>query len=179
MNVSPTYAVPGAAKRNIRLIFRDRRKRTAVGALLIGLTAASVLSIGAAMRPERRNGEPLTWRDYLGGADSSHYSALDQINRSNVGQLRVAWEYPTGDEVPYAFNPIIVDNVMFVMAKHESIVAMDAISGKQLWSFATGQQADIYGGVDYLGKRGINYWESSDRSDRRLLISLNDRLTSN
>ena len=35
-----------------------------------------------------------TWRDYSGGADSAQYSALRQINRSNVGQLQIAWNYP-------------------------------------------------------------------------------------
>lgn len=108
--------------------------------------------------------------------DSSHYSALRQINRSNVRQLEIAWQYATGDDIPYAFNPIVVDGVMYVMAKHSSIVALDAATGKELWSFATGQPAQIYREVDFLGKRGINYWESRGRGDRRLLIALNDYL---
>jgi len=37
-----------------------------------------------------------TWSQYLGGADSSQYSALKQINKSNVAKLEVAWTYPTG-----------------------------------------------------------------------------------
>ena len=39
------------------------------------------------------------WKDYLGGPDSSHYSALKQINTGNVNKLEVAWSYPTGDDV--------------------------------------------------------------------------------
>ena len=39
-----------------------------------------------------------TWSQYLGGADSSQYSSLKQINKSNVKQLEVAWTYPTGPE---------------------------------------------------------------------------------
>ena len=38
-----------------------------------------------------------TWSQYLGGADSSQYSALDQINKSNVARLEVAWTYSTAD----------------------------------------------------------------------------------
>src|SRR5207248_275028 len=41
--------------------------------------------------------EHSTWSDYAGAPDGAQYSALDQINRSNVSQLRVAWTYPTGD----------------------------------------------------------------------------------
>jgi hypothetical protein len=38
-----------------------------------------------------------TWRDYKGSPDSSNYSALKQINRSNVGRLVVAWSYNSHD----------------------------------------------------------------------------------
>lgn len=73
-----------------------------------------------------------TWSDYLGAPDTSHYSALAQINRSNVNKLAIAWSYETGDNVPYAFNPIVVDGVMYVMAKNTSIVALNAETGREL-----------------------------------------------
>src|ERR1043165_5410833 len=65
-----------------------------------------------------------TWRQYLGGADSSQYSSLDQINKKNVTQLQVAWTYSTGDMRTYRFNPIVVDNVMYTLAKNTSLVAI-------------------------------------------------------
>src|SRR5688500_17826258 len=37
------------------------------------------------------------WRYYGGDPNGTRYSGLDQINRSNVGQLRVAWTYKTGE----------------------------------------------------------------------------------
>jgi hypothetical protein len=46
-----------------------------------------------------------TWRNYGGSPDGSQYSALRQINRSNVKDLQVAWTYRTGDDRKYAFNP--------------------------------------------------------------------------
>jgi quinoprotein glucose dehydrogenase len=67
-----------------------------------------------------------SWTDYLGGPDSSQYSALKQINKSNLNQLQVAWSYPTGDKNNYTFNPVIVDGMMYVLAKNNSIVALDA-----------------------------------------------------
>src|SRR3990172_3302516 len=73
-----------------------------------------------------------TWNQYLGGADSSQYSSLDQINRSNVTKLSVAWSYPTGDG-SYRFNPIVVDGVLYVLAATNSIVALDAATGKEIW----------------------------------------------
>jgi glucose dehydrogenase len=100
------------------------------------------------------------WSQYLGGADSSQYSSLDQINRSTVSRLDVAWRYSTADSRSYRFNPIVVDGTMFVLAKNNSIVALDALNGKEKWAHAN---------EGAVSDRGINYWESSDRSDRRLL----------
>ena len=36
------------------------------------------------------------WTDNGGGPDNSHYSALTQITKANVGQIQPAWSYPTG-----------------------------------------------------------------------------------
>ena len=106
-----------------------------------------------------------TWRDYAGGPDSAQYSALKQINRSNVSKLEIAWTYPTGDGHRYLFNPVMVDGVMYVLAKGNSIVALDA--------------AHRQGDLDVhdrpppriITNRGINYWESKDRADRRSFAS--------
>ena len=69
-----------------------------------------------------------TWNQYLGGADSSQYSSLKQIDKSNVAQLEVAWTYPTGED--YLFNPIVVDGMMYVLAERTSLVALDAATGQ-------------------------------------------------
>jgi len=111
-----------------------------------------------------------TWKDYAGGGDSAQYSALAQINRSNVGKLERAWTYPTGDGQKYSFNPIMVDGMLYVLAKRNSIVALDARTGKEIWTYTPDPPAAI------ITNRGINYWESQDRSDRRLLFCANHAL---
>jgi quinoprotein glucose dehydrogenase len=120
-----------------------------------------------------------TWQQYLQGSDSSHYSALKQINRSNVAQLQVAWSYPTDDKVHYSFNPIIIGKVMYVLADNFSVVALDAASGKQIWSHPTRTPGEekINGRGTWANRyRGMNYWQNKDGSDRRLLISVHDHL---
>jgi quinoprotein glucose dehydrogenase len=107
------------------------------------------------------------WSDYGGGPDSSHFIALDQINKSNVNQLQVAWVYPTADAHPYLFNPIVVDDVMYVLAKNSSLVALDAVTGKEIW---------IHENLAGIANRGIAYWESKNRKDRRLIFAMNDYL---
>ncbi|HTF30937.1 MAG TPA: PQQ-binding-like beta-propeller repeat protein, partial [Flavitalea sp.] len=109
-----------------------------------------------------------TWTQYGGGADQSKYVELKQISKENVNQLEVAWVYPTKDNVSsYRFNPIIVDNVMYVLAKNNSLVALDVNTGKEIW---------IHANLNPASKRGINYWESKDRKSRRLLFCLNNTL---
>jgi len=106
------------------------------------------------------------WDQYLGGADSSQYSSLAQIDKSNVGQLEVAWTYSTGDN--YSFNPLILGNTMYVLASEPGdarparrrIVALDAATGRELWAHANDGA---------VGTRGMNYWRSPDGSDERLL----------
>lgn len=108
-----------------------------------------------------------TWKDYGGGADSSHFVDLRQIDKSNVARLEVAWTYPTGDQRSYVFNPIVVDNVMYVQARNSSLVALDAATGREIW---------IHENLPGMATRGIAYWESKDRKDRRLIFAINNRL---
>src|SRR5262249_15143241 len=107
-----------------------------------------------------------TWTAYGGGAHSSQYSALDQINTSNVSRLDVAWTVPVTDTV--IFNPVIVDGLMFIQASRNALAAVNAATGKEIWRSQT---------QGVIGGRGMNYWESPDRSDRRLLLIAGGYLT--
>jgi quinoprotein glucose dehydrogenase len=97
-----------------------------------------------------------TWRNYGGSADGSQYSALRQIDRSNVKELKVAWTYRAGDDRKYVFNPIVVDRTMYILAKNNSIVALDAATGKEIWTHPTDPNTTL------ITNRGIDYWESAE-----------------
>jgi quinoprotein glucose dehydrogenase len=111
-----------------------------------------------------------TWSNYGGSPDGAQYSALHQINRSNVKELHVAWTYRTGDDKKYAFNPLVIDTTMYVLAKNNSIVALDAATGKEIWTHATDANTTL------ITNRGLDYWASADGSDRRLIFSLRNEL---
>jgi glucose dehydrogenase len=117
--------------------------------------AAATAAAGAALAQEPYT----TWRTYGGGGHSSQYSALDQIDKSNVAQLEVAWSFPVGER-SFVFNPIVVDNVMYVLARDNDIVALDAATGRELW---------VRPHEGPVSARGVNYWQSANGSDRRLL----------
>src|SRR5918996_1337892 len=108
-----------------------------------------------------------TWTDFGGGPDNARYLTLDQIDKSTVHQLAVAWTYPTRDNISYVFSPVVVDNVMYVLARNNSLVALEASTGKEIW---------IHEDLGGIAPRGVNYWESKDHSDRRLLFQRNSYL---
>jgi quinoprotein glucose dehydrogenase len=109
-----------------------------------------------------------SWSEYLGGPDSAHYSPLKQVNTRNVDKLEVAWSYDTGDDLSYTFCPLVVDNIAYVAAKRGALVALDATTGKELWVY-TFPSGGRFSGI--AGQRGANYWESKDRSDRRIFVT--------
>ena len=129
---------------------------------MVALLAVLVLAVLFAPAAERKS-----WAEYGGGPDNSHYFDSPQITKSNVNQLQIAWTYPTRDMTTYQMNPIVVDNTMYVMARNTSLVALDATTGKELWV-----HENLFG----IARRGINYWESKDRKDRRLILQINNTL---
>jgi quinoprotein glucose dehydrogenase len=123
----------------------------------------AVLLTLATVRGQQTRKPYSTWSDYGGSSDSMQYSSLTQIDKTNVARLELAWFYPVPDRKGnFGFNPLIVDGMMYVLGAGNSIVALDAATGKQIWTHA------VDGGSP--GNRGINYWESRDRSQRRLLF---------
>jgi quinoprotein glucose dehydrogenase len=135
------------------------------------IAAGAALLCGAGAWAAHETAQPYTtWSTYLGSSDSSHYSALKQINRANVHQLEVAWSYEIESDRSYEFNPIIVGKMMYVLAKHTSIVALDAATGKEIWTYHSKYAPTIE------MHRGINFWQSKDGSEQRLLIPFANHL---
>jgi quinoprotein glucose dehydrogenase len=124
--------------------------------LLRRRTSALLLALAAAAFAADEHG---TWNQYLGSDDSAQYSSLKQINKSNVKQLEVAWTYATGDTREYLFNPLVAEGVIYVQAKNNSLVALDAATGRELW---------VHPFQGPVTTRGINYWENAEHTDRRL-----------
>ena len=110
-----------------------------------------------------------TWSAYEGGVDSAQYSALKQINKSNVGRLQQVWFYSAAGAHRFECSPLIVDNVMYVIGKDNNVVALDAATGREIWVHDNGKP-------HIISERGFSYWESPDRSDRRLFFATNNIL---
>src|SRR5277367_7164616 len=77
-----------------------------------------------------------------GGPDNIRYSPLRQITRENVGRLEMAWTYDSHDafkDSEMQSNPIIVDGVLFATTPSLHVVALNAATGKEIWTFDPNQ----------------------------------------
>lgn len=129
-------------------------------ALTVAILGTAVCSTLNAHEPSR-----LDWPDYLGGPDSSQYSPLDQVNRTNVGSLAVAWSYEFPGNAQSRANPLVIGERMYLPSS-AGITALDAVTGKELWR------------VEAPGVRmwGLNSWASPNGKSRRLFYHRDDRL---
>lgn len=79
---------------------------------------------------------PEDWLMYSGDLASQRHSKLNQINRNNVRDLKVAWATQLRPAVkPLASTPIVANGVMFVTEAPDGVVALDARDGRLLWRF--------------------------------------------
>jgi quinoprotein glucose dehydrogenase len=134
----------------------------------VALFFATVLCLAADTETVRK--QPSTgytgWPANGGGPDSIRYSRLQQINRSNVAKLQVAWTYETGDSeqgTEMQCNPVLAHGVLYVTSPTLRVIALDAATGKEIWTF------NPHEGKPERGRnRGVTYWESG--RDRRIFF---------
>jgi quinoprotein glucose dehydrogenase len=134
------------------------------------LVIVLVIFMGCSKQPNPKMETGKNWPVYLGGKDNSHYSPLSQINRENIDQLKVAWEYNTGDadekgRTQIQCNPIIIDGIMYGTSPKLKLFAVDAATGEEIWRFDPAVTTSFSMNVN----RGVTYWENGD--DKRILYT--------
>ncbi|MCP5118783.1 MAG: PQQ-binding-like beta-propeller repeat protein, partial [bacterium] len=106
-------------------------------------TAAASLAAGAVpLLPGPRRAGPdaaSEWRCYGSDQAASRYSRLSQINRDNVGTLKVAWVHHTEDAsarpaTTIECTPVVVDGRMYITTAKLQVRALDAATGEVLWN---------------------------------------------
>src|SRR5213594_1524321 len=106
--------------------------------LSLSLTSLCVGSVGAEVSYERLKNarqEPHNWLTHSGDYAGQRYSALEQINRRNVNDLRVQWIFQTGTAGPFECTPLVVDGIMYVSALNNRVYALDAVTGRLIWRY--------------------------------------------
>jgi alcohol dehydrogenase (cytochrome c) len=107
------------------------------------LTKTAQATIPGGVTTERlRNSaaEPHNWLHYWGDYQGAHYSGLKEITASNVSRLQARWFTTLAQAGILETQPLVVDGVMYATAPG-TVVALDARTGRQIWSYSRQQKA--------------------------------------
>jgi len=99
------------------------------------LAATSVLAQVPYERILNAADEPHNWLTYNGGYESQRHSLLDQITRENVGDLELQWQLQNQVFGAWQSNPIVVDGIMYVTERPNTVMAVDAVTGRVFWKY--------------------------------------------
>jgi quinoprotein glucose dehydrogenase len=154
----------------------DRPQRRSLGPAIAAVVAAVVVAL--AVTDGQTTGE---WRYYAGDLASTKYSPLDQINRSNVSRLRIAWRRPQiGSDFTaanstsrlgnnYRSTPLMINGVLFATNAVGVAEAFDPETGRPLWSQKI---AGDLGGTGPAGLggaiRAVAHWNGNGAGERRI-----------
>jgi alcohol dehydrogenase (cytochrome c) len=83
----------------------------------------------------KADSEPGNWLTYSGNYNAQRFSNLAQLTPANVAQLKTAWVYQFKQPGRQETSPVVVDGVMYVSESPTIVTALDARSGRQLWTW--------------------------------------------
>jgi quinohemoprotein ethanol dehydrogenase len=100
------------------------------------------------------------WLVKGGSFAQQQFSPLQQINDKNVAHLGLAWIAEMDDPMGLAAEPIVVDGVIYVSAPRSIVRAIDAATGKILWTFDPHVRLDFSTGNSSVARvnRGVAVW---------------------
>lgn len=85
---------------------------------------------------------PHDWLMFSRTYDAQRFSPLDQINRRNVGGLRMAWVRGMGPGQTETI-PIVHEGVMYVVEPGAVVAALDATTGDLVWEYKRRVPANV------------------------------------
>ena len=137
------------------------------------LPALLVLATGAATlatQPPTQT-SPGDWPYYGSDAASTKFSSLDQIDSTNVDQMRMIWRWRSPDwelfdkeevvlrRIPNESTPIAIDGALYTSTPLSVVAALDGATGKEIWSFDPEAWRDS---TSWGVTRGVAYWSDGD-----------------
>jgi quinoprotein glucose dehydrogenase len=127
------------------------------------------------------------WPYYGGDQGGERFSAATQITPANVGQLKPAWNYSTGDlstkasaihRASFEVTPVLDDGRLFICSPFDEVSALDPGTGKQIWRFDPGLDIRLHYPNSYLC-RGVAWWHDPKSKGgacaSRVFVATNDR----
>jgi len=113
-------------------------RQVAAGVLALGVATGVLAQIRTNVPYERilnSASEPGNWLTYGGNYSSHRHSLLTEITPANVANLKPLWIYQQNETVKWEVTPIVVDGVMYVTERPTILTALDARTGRVLWTY--------------------------------------------
>ncbi|MGC3944134.1 MAG: hypothetical protein QM762_06340 [Chryseolinea sp.] len=115
------------------------------------------------------------WRQHRSDYASTNYSPLDQINKTNVKDLKVVWRWKTDNfgsrpEFYFKSTPIMANGVLYTTAgRSRSVAAIDCVTGETLWTFRFDESERLPYVPRQNSGRGVAYWTASNKENDRIV----------
>ena len=118
-------------------------RRVLRGPAALGLSLSMALAAPTSAGPVTSTMDtydPGKWLYWGGDAGQTRFAPLNQINGSNVGRLKIAWRWSAdtsggASSNSYKSTPLLTDGVLYVPWVNNGMAAIDAGTGKTLWTF--------------------------------------------
>ncbi|NNL29703.1 MAG: PQQ-binding-like beta-propeller repeat protein, partial [Gemmatimonadetes bacterium] len=117
------------------------------------------------------------WPVYGGDPGHTRYSALDQIDATNVGDLEIVWRWDARNFGPNPYirsatTPLMIDGVLYATAgMRRSVVAVDAGTGETLWMWRMDEGERLSEAPRPNPGRGVAYWTDGAGDERILVVT--------
>ena len=99
------------------------------------ITSSSSVGLIDDKRIIEAEGEPENWIAHGRTYEEQRFSPLTKINKESVSDLGLAWYKDMGTNRALEATPIVVDGIMFFTSTWSRVYAVEAKTGKTLWSF--------------------------------------------
>ena len=186
--IASTKTAVSESRRRVSSAFgtwRETRVRFAIGLFSVRLFVAAAALLPIAFAGAQEPGAMIEWPHV--GAEQAHtkYSAAEGITAANVGDLEIVWQWEPNETPleaygtrpgPFQATPIMIGNVLYLSTMYTRVVALDAETGAELWTFdpKAYEGGPKGAGPNGFKHRGVAWW--SDGNDDRIFLNSRDRL---
>ncbi len=131
---------------------------------------ALLVSFALIGKAEQVKPAPGDWPSYDHDPAATRYSPLTQINTKNVATLKPAWTFSLRGSAPAPrfggggseATPIVVNGILYVTASAR-VVALDPVTGKEVWSYTPAKGRP--------STRGVAYWPGDKQNPPRIIFT--------
>src|SRR5687768_12716599 len=82
------------------------------------------------------NREPQNWPTYSGSLTSQRHSLLTTIRPGNARDLELKWVFQSRSLDRHQVTPLVVDGTMYTIQSPNTVIALNAATGKQIWAYS-------------------------------------------